>query len=171
MAKHEVKCKICGIKFDLNQEQGVKCGARRYAHFDCFPEGELVPMEKAQDPDLQQLKSYISELFNKKANWAIIMKQIKDYKETKGYSYSGILKSLVFFYNIKNNPIEKANGNIAIVPYVYQQAYDYYYNLFMAQKANQNKTLTTEIKEITIKPPSMERKKYNLFDLEAFNEE
>ena len=62
MAKHMVKCKICGCSFDTNTEQAVIAGPRRYAHQACMPEGELVPMEKssADDPDLIALKEYIS---------------------------------------------------------------------------------------------------------------
>ena len=172
MAKHLVKCAICGETFDTNVVQAVKHGARRYAHYSCEPSGELVPLGPEADPDLQKLKDYINTLFGDKANWALINKQIKKFKETNGYSYSGMLKSLVYFFDVKNNSIEKTNGGVGIIEYCYQDAYNYYYNLFMAQQANQDKNLFMQIKEIIIKPPKCHyRKKRKLFNLGEFEDE
>lgn len=173
MSKHIVKCKICGQMFDRGLIQAVKCGARRYAHQACFPEGELVPLsEKAKDnPDLIKLKEYIGELFGDSTNWARTNQLIKKFKEENGYTYSGILKSLIYFYEVKGNSKEKANNTISIVPFVYQDAYTYYYNLFMTEEANKDKTLSTETKEITIKPPISKRPKYQFFNFEEWEEE
>ena len=171
MAKHLVKCAICGETFDTNLIQAVKHGARRYAHYSCEPSGELVPLGPDADPELQKLKEYIDKIYGDKANWALINKQIKKFKEENNYSYSGMLKSLVYFYEIKRQPIDKSQGGIGIVPFVYQDAYNYYYSLFIAQQANQNKSLFTQIKEIIIKPPQKRGKKRKLFDLGEFEDE
>lgn len=167
MAKHLVKCAICGEQFDTNVIQAVKHGARRYAHYSCYPEGELVPLGTEADPELQKLKKYIEDLFGDKANWALINKQIKSYQNDNGYSLSGILKSLIYFYEIKGNPKDptKGNGGIGIVPFCYNDAYQYYYNLFMAQEMNKDKTLATKIKEIFIKPPQYRGTKQQFFNL------
>ena len=165
-----VKRGVCGIEFDRNAIQAVRHGARRYSHQTCEPDGELVPMESgANDPELQKLKDYIGTLFGENANWAMINKQIKKYKEENGYSYSGILKSLVYFYDVKHNSKEKANNAIGIVPFCYQDAYNYYYSLFLAQQATQDKTLIT--KEIIIKPPKMRGTKQQFFDLGEWEDE
>lgn len=155
MAKHIVKCKICGLDFDLNQEQGVIAGARRYAHHKCLPTGELVPMETppAEDPDLKTLKDYISKIYGEKANWALINKQIKKFKKDNNYSYSGMFKSLVYFYEVKHNSVENSNGGIGIIEFCYQDAYQYYLAIFMAQNNNENKTFIQKVKEYIIKPP------------------
>ena len=55
-AAHKVKCAICGEIFDLNKIQGVRHGARRYAHQECYPEGELVPLPE-ETPEYKNLKS------------------------------------------------------------------------------------------------------------------
>ena len=164
MAKHLVKCAICNQIFDTNLVQAVKHGARRYSHYTCEPDGELVPLGPEADPDMIKLKEYITNTYKDKANWALINKQIKQFQE-KEYSLSGILKSLVYFYEVKHNNVEKSNGGIGIVDFVYQDAYNYYYNLFMAQQANKDKTLITKIKEIIIKPPKSDIRKRKLFDL------
>ena len=173
---HLVKCAICGQSFDRDKIQAVKHGARRYAHYDCYPEGEKVPLVvKVEDPDLTKLKEYIVKLYGDKANWALINKQIKKFTTENGYSLSGILKSLVYFYEVKKNPIDdKTNYGIGIVPFTYQAAYNYYFSIFMAQQANENKSVNNSITEITIKPPKgrnyLKREFFNLEEWEA-NEE
>ena len=159
------KCAICGKEFDRNAIQAVRHGARRYSHWTCEPDGELAPMENKIDPELDKLNNYIINLLGKDYNAARVKKQIKDFKE-QGMSYSGILKSLIYFYEVKGNSKEKANGGIGIVPFVYKDAYNYYYDLFMAQQRNENKKLFIErVREIIIKPPKVE-KPVKLFDLD-----
>lgn len=165
MAKKMCICKICGKQFDRNAEQAVIAGPRRYAHQKCLPTGELVPMENQTDPELDKLNNYIVNLLGKDYNAARVKKQIKDFKE-QGMSYSGMLKSLIYFYEVKGNSKEKANGGIGIVPFVYKDAYNYYYDLFMAQQRNENKKPFIErVREIIIKPPKVE-KPVKLFDLD-----
>ena len=165
MAKKMCKCAICGKEFDRNAVQAVRHGARRYSHWTCEPNGELVPMENKIDPELDKLNNYIINLLGKDYNAARVKKQIKDFKE-QGMSYSGMLKSLIYFYEVKGNSKEKANGGIGIVPFVYKDAYNYYYDLFMAQQRNENKKPFIErVREIIIKPPKVE-KPIKLFDLD-----
>ena len=165
MAKKMCKCAICGKEFDRNAIQAVRHGARRYSHWTCEPNGELVPMEK-KDEDLQKLLEYINTLFKGQQNQAKVNQSIKKFHSEFGYSYSGIQKALYYFYEIKHNSIDKANGGISIVPFVYKDAYNYYYDLFMAQQRNENKKPFIErVREIIIKPPKVE-KPVKLFDLD-----
>ena len=169
---HNVICPKCGIKFDRDKIQAVKISARRYGHATCYPDNKnFVECPNLESNDLIQLKDYIGTLFGENANWAMINKQIKKYKEENGYSYSGILKSLVYFYDVKHNSKEKANNAIGIVPFCYQDAYNYYYSLFLAQQATQDKTLITKVKEIIIKPPKMRGTKQQFFDLGEWEDE
>ncbi len=154
---HYVICSKCGKRFDRDKVQAVKTSARRYAHYECFPEGELVPLPK-KDEDLIKLEEYVQKLLGKDYNKARVNKQIKEYVELNNYTYSGILKSLVYFYEVKGNNKEKANGGIGIVPFIYQDAYNYYYNLFLAKSQNEHKDIfkaTEKVREITIKPPTV----------------
>ena len=173
---HYCICTKCGKKFDRDSIQAVRTGARRYAHAACDPDNtDLVPLvvKEANDPDYIKLMDYIKELFGDTANYAQIKRQLKIYINDNHYSYSGILKSLIYFYKIKNNPIEKANGALGIVPFVYQDAYNYYYALFLAQSQNANKDvieLTNKVKEVVIPPPEIKLPK-RLFNLDDEVEE
>ena len=163
---HYCICPKCNTRFDRDKVQSVKIGARRYGHATCYPENkDFVPLAAEADPDMDKLKDYINKLYGDSANWALINRQIKKFKEENGYSISGILKSLIFFYEIKKNPVEKSQGGIGIVPYCYQDAYNYYYALYVAQLNNKDKTIQTNIKEITIKPPKGKKRKLKLFNL------
>ena len=165
---HMVKCSVCGERFDRDRVQAVKTGARRYAHQRCCPEGELVPLAGVEaDEDLVKLEEYIKQLLHEDFVNARVKKQIKDFKEEYGYSYSGMLKSLIYFYEVKGNPKEKANGGIGIIPYIYKDAYNYYLDLFIAN--NKNKDVTVELiyktREVKIKEPKPRQFLKKLFDL------
>ena len=168
---HKVKCSVCGRIFDRDLVQAVRTGARRYAHQTCDPNNkDLVPLVgKQEDPDLIKLKEFIGELFGKEANWARINQQIKQFVEQNGYSYSGILKSLVYFYKVKANSIDKSNYSIGIVPFIYNDAYNYYYSLFLAQNKNEHKDIqkiTSKVKEICIPVPAiiLPKRLFNFLD-------
>ena len=168
---HNVKCAICGKIFNRDVIQAVKHGARRYSHFECEPDGEKVPLANTRDEDLENLLEYIDKLFKGKQNHAKVNQSIKKFHNELGYSYTGIQKALIYFYEIKHNSLDKANGGISIVPFCYQDAYNYYYSLFLAQQATQDKTLITKVKEIIIKPPKMRGTKQQFFDLGEWEDE
>lgn len=164
---HNVKCTVCGETFDRDKIQAVKVSARRYAHHRCFPQGELVPLPNPKDPDLASLEEYIEKLLGKDYNRARVKKQIKEYKEEYGYSYTGMQKTLQWFFEIKNNPINKANGSIGIVPYVYQDACNYFYSLYLASMANQELPVyNIPVREYTISSPELNIKPPRLFNEE-----
>lgn len=175
---HPCICSVCGKKFDRDIVQAVKSGARRYAHQTCMPDGEIVPLpppaekkkvvkkESKEDPEMRELKDTIKDIFGDKANWAMCIKQIKTYTASPySYSLSGIRKSLIYFYQVKNHPIEKANGNIAIVPYIYKEAYDYYYQLFLLENQFENKEIIEKEEREIVIPPPKPRRKFKLFKL------
>ena len=163
---HKVKCKYCQEIFDRDKEPFVKVSERRYAHKLCFEQNQA---EKTQEEkDLEALEKYIMNLFSEQYIGPRIRKQIKEYKENYNYSYSGMLKTLIWWFEVKGNSVEKANGGIGIIPYIYQQACDYYYTLFLAKKANENKDLSylnKNTKTIHIKPPSTNVKSHKLFQI------
>lgn len=164
---HKCKCAICNVEFDRDKIQAVRHGARRYAHLECYPSGELVPLpvdtRTQEEKDKQALIDYAKQLLGDSYISRKVNKQIKEFKEKEEFTYSGMLKSLVYFYDVQGNDISKAAGGIGIVPFVYKQAYDYYLALYMAQQNNESKTFSAKVREITIKPPTVEIKK-RMFD-------
>ena len=102
-----------------------------------------------EDLDKMKLEQYINKLFHTDYVDPRIQKQIKNYIKEYNFTYSGILKSLVYFYEVKQNPVEKSNDGIGIVPWVYKQAFNYYYAIWLAQQKNTNKTVENYIPKET----------------------
>ena len=129
-----------------------------------------MPIKNAQK-DLEELEKYIKNLFGQNYINAKVRKQIRDYRQEYKYSYSGMLKTLFYWYEIKGHKFknEEANYGIGIIPYIYDKAHDYYYSLYLAKTANEGKNIEDykpKIKMIQIVSPNSERKKNKLFDLD-----
>ncbi len=109
---HSVICVYCGEKFDRDKEPAVQINNRRYAHKKC---AEKYGQQKTKEErDLEELERYIKKLFNVSYINAKIRKQLLEYRKEYNYTYSGILKTLIYWYEKKGNSIEDANGGIGI---------------------------------------------------------
>ena len=161
---HIVTCIYCKQKFDRDKLDFVQVSPRRYAHVECSKaeEGKL----SQEETDKQKFEQYVMKLLGESFINARVRKQMNQYIQDYNYTYSGMLKALIYFYEIKGNSIEKANGGIGIIPYVYNDAYNYYYALWCAQQKNADKDIVKYvpvIKEITIPIPKRNLKKRKLF--------
>lgn len=164
MAAHIVICKYCNQKFNRDKEPFVEVGARRYAHKECAEKvSATVPQE---EKDYINLEEYIKKLFKTDKINIKIKKQIKDFKQEYNYTYTGILKTLYWWYEIKGHTTELAKDGIGIVPYVYDEAEKYYYTLYIAKQLNDKiETFKTETVEITIPPPEANKNPTKLFKI------
>ncbi len=161
---HTVTCVYCKNKFDRDKQPYVQISERRYAHKKCSD--DTLAQAKANEEARLSLEQYIIKLLKLDYLEPRIQKQIKIYINDNHYTYSGIEKSLRYFYEVKGNSIEKANGGIGIVPYVYKDAYNYYYAQWEAQQKNKDKKVENYIPKeeiIVIKPPQRKVKKRKLF--------
>lgn len=162
---HYVICTICKKRFDRDKYPAVLISSRRYAHALCA--GALSEEEKKQEQDRQDLEQYIIKLFNLEHIDGKITLQIKRYlQEHPDYTYSGIKRTLEYFYDIKKNPIKNANWGIGIVPWVYDEAKRYYYNQWLLSQKNSDKNISEyipKVRNITIKPPKREPRKRKIF--------
>jgi len=73
---------------------------------------------------------------------------------------------LVYFYDIQKHGTEEANNGIGIVPYIYDNAKQYYYNLWLAQQRNEDKDIELyKPKEVivSITSPRRQIKKRKIF--------
>ena len=124
----------------------------RYVHKKC---NEIHPKD-----DKEALTLYIIKIYKLKDDYIIprYMLQISQYEKEYNFTYSGMLKALKYWYEIKHNPVDLSRG-VGIIPYVYKDAREYYYNLWLADQENQKKDLSSYIpKDIVVVIPSPERK-------------
>ncbi len=165
MAKIMVKCKYCGEMFDRNSEPCEKVDGRRYAHKKCI-EAVVVEVSKEEN-DFLSLENYIKKLFKIDNIPIKIRKQIRDYKENYEYSYSGMEKTLYWWFELTHHSTEDALGGIGIIPYVYTDALSFYRNIYNAEMGMINiDTLHSQAKTVTISRPTS-FKNIKLFDLEG----
>lgn len=156
-----VVCAYCKKSMNRKDEDCVVLGNGKYAHKECV---EIE--EKRELTDQEKLDKYITQLLKIDFVNQRIKRQISDFMTKYGYTYSGIHKALVYFYEVKGNPVEKANGGIGIVPYVYSDAYNYYYSIWAAQQKNELKAIEEYVPEeviVHIPVPQRKIKKRKLF--------
>ena len=161
---HFVICRYCNCRFDRDIEPFVEISARRYAHKSCADKvNAAIPQE---EKDYNNLEKYIKQLFKVDKINAKTKKQIKDFREEYGYTYTGMLKTLYWWYEIKGHTTELAKDGIGIVPYVYDDAEKYYYTLYLAKVVNENiHDYKPKIVEVEIPSPRVYIKPIKLFKI------
>lgn len=151
-----VKCIYCGIQFDRDKEETAQPNPNvyRYAHQTCYEKNQASKTQA--EKDYEALEMYIKDLFEIQVLNATITKQIKTFRENFDLTYSGILSTLKWWIEIKKEKMEDKNYGIAIVPYIYDQAKDYYYNMWKAEQVNESLDLENykpKIEVVNIPPP------------------
>ena len=165
---HPVICIYCKGRFDRDKEPCVQVSDRRWAHKTCAEKNQVQKTQKEQDYDA--LVQYIEKLFGTDFVNAKVAKQIKDFRETYNYTYQGMLGTLVYWYEVKQATLDKANGGIGIIPYIYDQAKEYYQTINRANELNAGVTnYKLHYREIEIYAPRAEEKPIKLFNLEEEN--
>lgn len=162
--KPQVKCPGCSLTFYREDESHVHI-KNRYWHEQCYK----VTQDKVSKSEsaVVNLENYICTLFGAEYVSPRIKNQIKTMMANYGYSYSGILGSLEYFFEIKGNSIDKANNGIGIVPYIYDDAKKYYETIFYAHQQNKGiNSIEIETKDINITSPRRKIKKKKVVDLE-----
>lgn len=137
-----VKCPFCEKTFVREEEEYIVHN-KRYYHKECYE--KKFPNRQEYD----ELIDYIKKIFKMDIITPLINKQIKDFVKEYKYNYSGMKKTLEYFYEIKGNNIAKARG-IGIIPYAYEEAKNYYYNLFLSCQTINKTELLFDKKEIFI---------------------
>lgn len=169
-----VICVYCKKPLSKKDSNCVMVLNGKYAHAEC----ENIEQNR-EKTDQELLDEYIKKLFNIEYVDLRIKAQIKQYINDYNFSYSGIRKALIYFYEVKGNSIEKSRGGIGIVPYIYKDAYNYYFALWQAQQKNEDKVVqqyVPAVKEIVIPRPQRKVKTRPLFsfldeEMEAGNEQ
>lgn len=156
-----VTCGGCGLKFDRVAENGEFIKSKWY-HKGCA----IVKNEKIM------LDAYICKLFNLKTPGPMNNILIKKYRDELGFNYDGMNKTLKYFYEVKGHTKNKSEERVGIIPYVYQEAQDYYKVIEdrarrIAGNAVENTVETIDVKVYT--PQQTKKPNDDLKDL--FNEE
>lgn len=115
----EVKCLYCGKYFDREKEPWEKPRGNRYAHKSCCENRSVE--EKEEDEFYKYAHALLGESYNYSKTKSQANKYIKS-----GKTYKNIILALKYFYEVKENSTAEANGGIGIIPYIYDEAIEYW---------------------------------------------
>ena len=102
-----ITCIYCKKTFNKNEEEYIQISNSKYAHLSC---SELEA--KREKTDAEKLDDYIMKLFNYDYVPPRAKKQINEFIKEYNYTYSGMLKALIYFYEIKDGLVEEAHDGI-----------------------------------------------------------
>ena len=165
----KVKCIYCNEYFDKNKEPFIQMGDS-FSHKYCH-EGQFK-YEASINQDKEALHEYLKNLFGSNYNYDQLDKQMTKYYKEFNFKYSGMLGTLKYFFEVRENSIEKSHYRIGIIPYVYEEARDYYKKIKEINLKNQNKQVknyTPTEREIVISSPKkhpQNRRGFNFLDEE-----
>lgn len=123
------KCFYCDRMFDITKEEYCMVSQRRYAHKGCYDTYHTEDDDKIED-----IYTFLREEVHITCDRAQCERQRKNFITKLGYTNEGILNALKYFYKVKKQSPEKSGNRIGIVPYVYNEAKEYYANIERKQK-------------------------------------
>ena len=162
---HIVKCLNCNKHFDADKVEYIKIG-RRYAHKECPEEDpEEQKIKTHEEIDKDNFYQLIKQIYGKDYNYMLINTQAEGFINQYGYTWTGMTKCLYWFYKINHGSIEEGHGGVGIIPFIYDDVKQYYYDLYLAKEKNKMKRLRAPVYEINIQSPRMYERPPHLLDL------
>lgn len=126
-------CKKPVEKTEENKIKG-KNNYTRYWHPTCWKKAQKEKERKiAEEMGRKAIFNYLVEI-GLPPNYAFWGRQRNDFINKYGYNDSGILMALKYWFGERKNSISRANGGMGIVPYIYDEAQNYYRNIILKKK-------------------------------------
>lgn len=166
------QCRICKKQIDEKYDDYVNPSNLEYFHKGCYKDWQEhkndITAKRSEDFWLWSLQNYLyRELQMPDLDFKKFMSQWKNLQKQK-FTPKGIYMTVRYIYFVKHQNPDKALGGIGIVNKEnYQEATEYWQNLYQKQQAFQGKK---EAKKIIIQRPRVERKQkiYDLNDIEEW---
>lgn len=154
------RCKSCGEWVDKSLNEFTK-NYKGYYHSNCY---EAIQIENQYRIELNE---YISEIYNIEFPTGWMMKQIKEYKEKRNYTYKGMELTLRYMYEVERlNKLEASDAGLGMIPYYYEKTKKYYSNLETVSSAAKDFELNNEAEIIYMQPP-VRKKNKRLLDMNS----
>lgn len=132
-----IKCSKCGQLFDIGHDDPKAYWVGNgYACPNCLKRKKKV-QNMSDDELIAEIHSFAKKILGDTYIKSKVDKQIKE-NLADGRKLTGILGTLKYWYEIRDNDIENANGGIGIVPYVYQEASEYWQRIKNSKKRYKN---------------------------------
>ena len=155
----QIKCVYCGEVID-NDTPSKKYGGKNY-HTNCYnqmcEEKYQQSTDKNRDNAQAKLYDYICQLFNISELTPFLDFQLrKMFKENK-FTYNGVLYSLKYFYELKDNKPDITYG-IGIVPLIYDEAKNFYHKKSILKTKNNIEINNLPTIKVKVDPKSLQKK-------------
>lgn len=135
--KTRVKCVYCDKIFDKDKEPWKQVGTR-YAHEACY-NAHWTPDDEWPN---RMYTEIISKVFGPGYDFKKMERQRAKFNK-EGLSNKEIYMSLYYFYIVQNHSTARSNGGIGIVPYVVDDAIDYFNQVKKSVRKAQGPTYLT----------------------------
>ena len=130
---HQVTCRICKKKFDIEKEEYVLIGQKSYYHKSCFEEWKgQKDSVRAHNQDANfWYEAMVDYLYRDVRlpgmDFQKVLSQWKNFlKPGRNYTPKGIYFAIRYFYDVMHGSSDKALGGIGIVPSIYNQSAEYW---------------------------------------------
>lgn len=146
----KVKCPECETDLFRDVEPFITHSKRHY-HEECFNKLQIRKQHRAE------LLDYICELYKIPIVNGLMLKQIKEFEDEYKYTLKGIQMSLHYFHVIDGNPVDIENSKyktakgIGIVPYIYEEARNYYVKMQSIAVSARSTAIQTEAETIIVR--------------------
>ena len=145
------KCKWCKEWVDKSLEEHTKVNTGYY-HNHCYEQFELNKQH------MKELNAYISKVYKVEFPTGWMLKQIKEYKEKRNYTYKGMELTLRFMYEVENKYLlDASQSGLGLIPYYYEKAKQYYINLYSVSQSIKEVEIDNDTEVIYSKPPTRKR--------------
>lgn len=131
---HIIQCRLCKERFDTNKEEYVLIGQKAYYHKKCYDDWvKNKNNAKTSNEENFWKESVIDYLYRDvkiPINFAKLENQWANFiKPSKKMTPKGIYFAVKYYYDVKHGNKDKAADGIGIVPYIYQEAAQYWTDL------------------------------------------
>lgn len=104
--------------------------------------------------DREDLYHYIQDEYNLSFPTGLMLRQIKMFREERGYTYKNIRFTLEYVFHVRRVYTPQVKFGIAFVPHFYDEMITYYKEL-------SKKRLETKVAEVKTKIITLDKPKYN----------
>ena len=131
---HIVHCRICHqpINRDIPGDW-MRPSTNYYYHIKCYDDWvgrkkeRAVDAERTDDEWFDLLKDYIyRDIKLPNIDWNKVVSQWKNFIRLKKYTPKGMYFAVIYFYEVRGNKTEGAQGGIGIIPSIYNDAAEYW---------------------------------------------
>lgn len=163
------QCRICHYPIDVKKEveniDWIQPSRGWYYHRICYDTWKAAP---ATDEEwIMMIFDFLARDLKVSYNYHLCKAQIEKFWKENKINPKGIYFTLRYFYEVKHNAWEKGHGGLGIVPWVFDEAKNYWI-IQEQKKRGFMKSLEQQSKErsiIKIHKQEKVREKYNLDDI------